>query len=166
MNPWLGKGLWVYERRAFTPNPHRKDQTMTLNAATPYLILGGRAEQAIALYREAFGATVEALQRFGDVDRSCPEAQRHLIMHAALRAGKALFFMSDGPGEGPKASDGAVSVALDWDDTDEARRSFDRLAASGQVVQPLIDTPWGALFGVVRDELGVAWMFNARKSAS
>ncbi|MFO7181490.1 MAG: VOC family protein [Pseudomonadota bacterium] len=139
---------------------------MTLKTATPYLILGGRAEQAIALYREALGATVETLQRFGDVDGSCPEARRHHVMHAALRAGNALLLMSDGPGEGPPPSFGAVCVALDWDDADQARRSFDQLAATGHVVEPLFDAPWGALFGVVRDAFGVVWMFNASKATA
>jgi hypothetical protein len=54
----------------------------------------------------------------------------------------------------------SISIALDLDDVEEARRCFDALSASGKVIQPLIAAPWGALFGVVHDELGISWMFN------
>jgi PhnB protein len=133
---------------------------MTIQAATPYLILSGKAEQAIELYRTALGATTEVVTRFGEMNQSCPLAQRDLVMHAALRVGKALVMLSDGPGEGELPRGGAVSVALDLDDATETRRVFDALAASGTVVQPIIDAPWGGLFGAVVDTLGVSWMFN------
>lgn len=139
---------------------------MTIKTATPYLILSGKADAAIELYRRALGAEVELRQRFGDLDGSCPEALRDRVMHAALRIGKALVMLSDGPPETPAGaapSGGSVSVALDLDDPEETRRRFDALATNGKVIQPLFDAPWGALFGVVLDEFGVSWMFNCDK---
>ncbi len=133
---------------------------MTIRTATPYLILNGRAERAIAFYASALGARAEQLQRFGDVDGSCPEARKSLVMHALLRFGDATIMLSDGPGEGPVAAAGSVSVALDLNDPPEARQLFDALGKGGKVVQPLIDAPWGALFGAVTDEFGINWMFN------
>jgi PhnB protein len=135
---------------------------MTIKAATPYLILNGRAEQAIAFYQRALGAKLETVQRFGDVDQSCPVAMKNRVMHAALRVGDALLMMSDGgPNEGALPRNGSVNVALDFDDPDQARRCFDALAANGQVVQPLIDAPWGGMFGALGDEFGINWMFNS-----
>jgi PhnB protein len=139
---------------------------MTIKAATPYFLLNGNTEQAIALYQHALGAKLETLQRFGDVDQSCPAAMKSRVMHAALRVGDALLLMSDGPNEGGPAHSGNVSVALQFDDPDQARRAFDALATKGKVVQPLIDAPWGALFGVVGDEFGIHWMFNSAQAKS
>lgn len=136
---------------------------MPIRTATPYLVLQGRARQAIEHYRHALGAELESLQHFGDVDRSCPEARRDWVMHAALRLGEATVMLSDGPGEGPVPTSGAVSVALHLDDQTLARTSFARLADGGTVVQPLFDAPWGTLFGVVIDRFGVAWMFDCAK---
>lgn len=133
---------------------------MTIKTATPYLILNGKAEGAIALYQRALGARAETLQRFGDVDGSCSEAQKGRVMHAVVRVGDAVIMMSDGDGDAPLAGGGNVSIALDLNDPAEARRSFDALGASGKVIEPLFDAPWGALFGVVADEFGVSWMFN------
>jgi PhnB protein len=136
---------------------------MTIQAATPYLILGGHARKGIDLYTRALGAKTESLQRFGDVDQSCPEARRDHVMHAALRVGDALLMLSDGPEEGRAPGRGVVSVALDFDDETELRRVFDALALTGKPVMPVFNAPWGALFGVVEDELGVSWMLNCSK---
>jgi PhnB protein len=137
---------------------------MAIQTATPYLILNGKAERAIALYQNALGALTETLQRFGDVDGSCSAAQRGRVMHAELRVGGARIMLSDGAGEGAPTGPGAVSIALAWNDPAEARRSFEALGATGNVIQPLFDSPWGTLFGVVADELGVHWMFDCAKS--
>jgi PhnB protein len=133
---------------------------MTIKAATPYFILHGKADEAIEFYRTALGATPEALIRFGDMDQSCPVAQRKRVMHAALRVGQALLMLSDGSDEGEIPKGGPVSVALDLDDAVELKRTFDALAGSGTVIQPIMDAPWGGLFGVVTDRYGIAWMFN------
>ncbi len=139
---------------------------MTIQAATPYFILNGRAEQAIALYQRALGAKLETLQRFGDVDQGCPAAMKSRVMHAALRVGDASLMMSDGPNDEAPAPGGSVSVALHFDDADQARRCFDALATNGKVIQPLIDAPWGDLFGVLCDEFGISWMFNSARVKS
>lgn len=133
---------------------------MTIQAATPYIILLGKARRAIELYTKALGATSEGIQTFGDVDGSCPEARRDLVMHAALRVGTAQLFLSDGAHDGELPKAGIVHVALSFDDVAETRRCFDALAATGKVVQPLFEAPWRALFGAVDDEFGVGWMFN------
>jgi PhnB protein len=139
---------------------------MPILAATPYLILHGRADEAIRFYQRALGAQTAALQRFGDNNPNCPEALRNNVMHAELTVGQAKVMMSDGPGAGDLPPSGVVSVALGMTDEAEARRAFDALAEGGTVVQPLIDAPWGALFGAVTDRYGVSWMFNCEKSAA
>ena len=138
---------------------------MSIQAATPYLILGGNARQAIALYERAFGAKTERVQRFGDFDQSCPAAQQDHIMHAELRFDGATIMLSDGATAGaakatPGTLEARVNIALGSEDEAAARRSFEVLAEKGTVVEPLAMAPWGALFGIVADELGIGWMFN------
>jgi PhnB protein len=136
---------------------------MTIRAATPYLILTGKAEQAIEFYQQALKASTETLLRFGDMG-DCPEAQRNHVMHAVLRVGNTQLMLSDGaPDGGASGPGGSVHVALDLDDVDELKRIFDALAVGGRVIQPIIDTPWGAFFGAVDDRFGIGWMFNCTK---
>lgn len=133
---------------------------MTIKAATPYLMVHGQAEQAIAHYGEALGATVETLMRFGDVDQSCPAAQKSLVMHSVLRVGQAVLMLSDSSEKKEPVPGDTVSVALDFSDANKAHRSFEALAAGGRVIEPLMQAPWGALFGALVDKFGVSWMFN------
>ncbi len=137
---------------------------MTVKAATPYLMFNGHATDAIALYERALGARTEALQRFGDVNQSCPAADRNRVMHAMLRVGDAVIMMSDGPSDQPDLAPGNVKVALDFAEPVEMQRAFDALAVSGEVVVPIQDTPWGK-FGSLRDTFGVPWMFNHTRPA-
>lgn len=133
---------------------------MTIQAATPYLILTGKVERALDLYERAFGATVSDLKRFGDIDHTCPEASKDRVMHAELQIGAAILMMSDGTVDAPAPTEpGTVRVAVSFDDPDEMKHSFAALAEGGSVVQEIVRAPWG-YFGVVRDELGVQWMFN------
>jgi len=137
---------------------------MPITAATPYLILGGKAQEAIEFYKSALGAKVQSVQRFGEVMESCPDAIRDWVMHAALELGDAQIFMSDGgPGEEPKPG-GPVNVALNIEGASLAHASFDALSAGGTVIEPLKDAPWGSLFGAVVDRYGISWMFNSTKT--
>jgi PhnB protein len=68
--------------------------------------------------------------------------------------------LSDGPGEVARATTSGVSVAIDFDDASELYRSFDALAATGQVIVRPLPAAWQAAFAVVQDELGVCWMLN------
>jgi|SRR6185312_12747743 PhnB protein len=134
---------------------------MTIKSAIPYLILNGRAKQAIGLYKEALGAEVHGLQRFGDVDQSCPAARSDLVMHAELRFGDAVLMVSDGPGEGPVPTTSAVQVALALDDAEQLRRVFNVLSADGKVIEKPMNAPWGDVFAALGDRFGVGWMLTA-----
>ena len=136
---------------------------MTIKAATPYLTLGGKAAEAVPFYQRALGAEVTALQRFGEVQHNCPDAMKNQVMHAELKVGDALLMMSDGTPDTKPTPGGTVNVALNFDNSAQARKCFEALSEKGAVFQPLIDAPWGALFGALQDQYGVNWMFNSAK---
>lgn len=136
---------------------------MTIKAATPYLILSGKAAEAVPFYQRALGAEVTALQRFGEVRNNCPDALKNQVMHAELKVGDARLMMSDGTPDTKPTPGGTVNVALDFDNAAQARKCFEALSEKGAVFQPLIDAPWGALFGALQDQYGVNWMFNSAK---
>jgi PhnB protein len=133
---------------------------MAIKSANPYLILNGRANQALELYKSLLDGEVTTVQRFGDIDQSCPEANRNLIMHAELKLGSALLMVSDGMAEGPVPGEGAVKVALAVDTEAELRRIFDGLSAGGQVVQAPLSAPFG-MFCSFGDRFGVCWMLTS-----
>lgn len=136
---------------------------MSIKTVIPYLNLRGKSVEAIEFYTSALGAQVQFLQRFGEGMQDCPEAMKDQVMHSELKLGDNTLYLSDGSPDQNTNAGGIVTVALGFDDEERCRASFDRLAAGGKVFQPLIDAPWGALFGSLQDRYGINWMFSAEK---
>ena len=135
---------------------------MSVTSLNPYLNFDGKASEAITLYQRALGATPNGpIMRYGEVQgMDVPADQKGLVMHASLHVGGGVLMLSDTrPGEAATPNS-AVSVALHLNDVDDATRKFNALAEGGKVLQPLIDTFWGAKFGIVADAFGIQWMFN------
>lgn len=138
---------------------------MAIKSATPYLIMNGRARQALDQYKRALNGEITALQRFGDMDQSCPEASRDLVMHAELKMGSVVLMLSDGPGTAPVPKEGAVQVALGVESEAELRRIFDALSLEGKVVEAPMNAPWGDVFCALIDRFGVGWMITAPQTS-
>jgi PhnB protein len=58
-----------------------------------------------------------------------------------------------------------MAISLDFDSEGEARKCFSELSDGGEVLDPLEEKPWGALFGVVQDRFGKVWLLNHQKEA-
>jgi PhnB protein len=133
---------------------------MSIKSAIPYLNLRGKAVEAIEFYTNALGAKVELLRRFGEEIPDYPAELKDQVMHAELRLGDALVYLSDGGPHESLPSGGVISVAVAFDDADQARAAFDKLGSGGTVFQPIMDAPWGALFGSLQDRYGINWMIT------
>lgn len=131
----------------------------------PYLFFDGRCDEAIAFYRQALGAEVIMLMRFGESpepDSQCgdgdgPKPPADKVMHASLQVGQTQLLLSDGFSAGKPEFKG-VSLSLAAADDAEAKRLFEGLAQEGEVVQPLLATFFASSFGMVNDRFGVSWM--------
>lgn len=135
---------------------------MAIRQLNPYLNFDGTASKAIKLYEGALGATIENLQRFGDIPGNGPAAEnKDRVIHALLRVGAGVLMLSDTqPGTTlPPGSN--LHICLDFDDVADMSKKFDALSAGGTVTMPLQDTFWGARFGTLTDAFGIQWMFNA-----
>ena len=128
----------------------------------PYLLFGGRCEEALNFYRTALGAEVQMLMRF----KESPEPQRDMpdcfdekIMHASVRIGQTTIMASDGRCEGEANFEG-FSLSVTVPDEAEAERVFGALSQEGLVVMPLAKTFWAPKFGMLQDRFGVGWMVS------
>lgn len=131
----------------------------------PYLIFGGRCEEAIEFYRGAVGAQVKALMRFKDAPEqpppgALPPGSENRVMHSELQIGSSVVMATDGGAEDAGGVFKGFALALAPADEAEARKAFDALAAGGTVVMPLSRTFWSPCFGMLTDRFGVRWMIN------
>jgi len=82
----------------------------------PYLVFGGRCEEAIEFYRGALGAQVETLMRWKD----CPDAKpgtippgvENKVMHASFKVGDSTIMATDGMNQGQPATFQGFSLAI------------------------------------------------------
>lgn len=134
---------------------------MPTTAITPYLFFGGRCEEALQFYRQALGAEVEMMMRFNESPDPTPPGMlqpgfEKKIMHSSFRVKGIPLMASDGCDDQSKFE--GFSLALTVPSEAEAHKTFDALAAGGNVRMPLCKTFWSPCYGMVTDKFNVSWM--------
>jgi PhnB protein len=113
------------------------------------------AREQAAFYEQALGGEIRSVMTFGQVPGT-PETTKDKVMHMVLAvAGENLLFLSDSFGQASRGR--AISLALSYGSEDEARNAFGNLAKGGTVKFPFELQQWGAYYGEVEDQFGVAW---------
>ena len=128
----------------------------------PYLMLSGRAEEALAFYSQAIDANTTMLMRFDESPDNnhampLPPDWGQKIMHSSMTVGDTTVMLSDGM-SAEAVSFAGVSLSITANDETQAKRLFDALAVGGKVFMPLGKTVWSPCFGMVSDKFGVSWM--------
>lgn len=128
-----------------------------------YLMMDGRAEEAIEFYKKTFGATVSTLMRGKDApEGSCAPGTENSVMHAHMMIGETGVMISDGYNKGsPKFEGFALTIAAKTEA--EADTLFGALADGGKVTMPPAKTFFSPRFGIVNDKFGVHWMIMVER---
>lgn len=128
-----------------------------------YLFFDGRCEEAIDLYRDVFGASLEFLIRFkdGPLELAFPGGEEK-IFHATLLFGQTRLNMADLPG-GERTYFAGFALLTHFDTVDEAGRVFGSLATDGRIKLALEETFWAARYGIVEDRFGITWKIQVDK---
>jgi PhnB protein len=128
----------------------------------PYLMFGGRCQEAIEFYRDAVGAEVQMVMRFKEAPEQpppgmIPDNWGDKVMHSAFKIGDTLIMASDGCQSTGTGFEG-ISLALSVANPAEAEMKFAALSQGGQVTMPLAKTFFSPAFGTLNDRFGVSWM--------
>ena len=123
-----------------------------------YLMMDGRAEEAIEFYKKTLGATVTTVMRAKDApEGSCAPGTENSIMHAHLMVGETGIMMSDGYNKGqPKFEGFALSITTKTEAEND--KLIKALADGGEVTMPATKTFFSPSFGMLKDKFGVQWM--------
>ncbi|MBY5162165.1 VOC family protein [Salsipaludibacter albus] len=129
----------------------------------PYLTFNGNCEEAMTFYQSVFGGEFTAQQRFSEaLGNDVDPADADRMMHMSLPVGDSALMASDTTSDmDPVPSGHDVSLSVDPEDVDEARRIFDALAEGGTVTLAFEPQFWGDWFGSCTDRFGIDWMVNA-----
>jgi PhnB protein len=127
-----------------------------------YVTFAGNCEEALNFYKEALGGEVIQISHMGDGQMEVPENLKDKVMHARMKIGESVLYMSDTFDPTSVKQGNNVSLSLEIEDTTKLEKLFNELSAGGTVKMPLEDTFWGARFGMLTDKFGIHWMMNCQ----
>ena len=133
---------------------------------SPYLNFDGQCAQAFRFYEKVLGGTIEFMQTHGESpmkDQVSAEWQDK-IMHVRLKVGNYALMGSDAPASHFARPQG-MSVSINVQSFDEAKRMFAQLSEGGTVQMPFDKTFWSPGFGMCVDRFGTPWMVNVDHAA-
>ncbi|MBS1552853.1 MAG: VOC family protein [Bacteroidetes bacterium] len=139
-----------------------------MTTINPYLTFNGNCEEAFNFYKSVFGGEFPYIGRFKDMPSQdpIPENEAQKIMHVSLPVGGNTVLMGSDSLEsyGKKHQPGNnFSISVNTDTKEETERIFNGLSEGGNITMPLMDTFWGAYFGMATDKFGIQWMINYDK---
>jgi PhnB protein len=134
---------------------------MALTQVQPYLLFGGRCEEALKFYQRAIGARIGMLMRWSESPDKPPPGMlapgfENKVMHSELHIGEHTVMASDGSTDKEKSS--GFSLALTVTTEAEVDNVFGALIEGGQATMPPGPTFWTRRFAMGTDRFGVGWM--------
>ncbi|MBU8685399.1 VOC family protein [Bacillus haynesii] len=136
---------------------------------TPYILMNGRAKEAIDYYRDVLDAEVKFSQTIGegpaDEAANFKEDELDFIAHAVLTIGDAVLMIADIIPELPFQSGNQLSICVTAADVSSAKRLFGKLSERGEVKLELKETYFSPAYGIVTDPFGVTFQIFAARPA-
>jgi PhnB protein len=128
----------------------------------PYLGFNGDCAEAMRFYERALDGKLELMMSCADSPMAAqvPKEFAHRIMHARLALpGGGTLYAGDAMGQTYQGIHG-VSITLNYDSVNEAKKIFERLADGGKVTMAMAPTFWAKSFGMATDKFGTHWIVN------
>jgi predicted 3-demethylubiquinone-9 3-methyltransferase (glyoxalase superfamily) len=121
---------------------------------------GGNAQAALGLYASVFsGFKVVSIEKYGPGD-----ATPGLVKIAKIDFRGHPLIVIDSPVPHKFDFTPSMSLLVDFDQTVDLDRTFNRLADGGNVMMPLGDYGFSPRFGWLTDRFGVSWQLNLPKA--
>lgn len=141
-----------------TINKKHMDQSITFST---YLLLDGTCKQAMEFYKSCFGGELNlTLVGESPMKGFFPEAMHKRVVNAKLVSGNVNISASDWLRPNQKPVQGnTVCLYLTGGSPGELKAIFDKLAAGGDITDPLTEQPFG-MYGALNDKFGIRWMFH------
>jgi PhnB protein len=131
----------------------------------PYLNFeNGKCDEAMNFYQQCLGGEYSAMRvkEMPKMASQMPPEMGDSVLHGELRSGRMVMYCSDLNRE-KQVEGNTIQLCINCDSAEELQTLFEGLSAGGEVLQPVGDMPWGALYAEARDKYGKVWMFNFQK---
>jgi len=130
---------------------------------TPTLSFNGQCNEAIALYKKAFGATVLVKLRYSDADPKdfqCKPEEKDFVYYSRIKIGKqAIDLGDDSMNLLDKAQGSArkMSLLMEFESDEALKSAYEILSDGASVLTPLCNTTYCTAYAVLEDKFGICW---------
>ena len=131
-----------------------------------YINFEGNCREVMTFYKECFGGELNMQTVEGSpIEAQCPAGIKHQILHATLAKDELVLMGSDMQEPGGKFIKGNnIALSLSCSSEEEIKTFFSNLSEGGKITHALMESFWGATFGVLTDKFGIRWMLNYDKN--
>lgn len=121
----------------------------------------GETEEALELYKRAFGCTVKSLLHNSDAVKNGWEKPNesidHLVYHSEILFDEQEIRMADSFDKAKVDVTKEVTHIVGFDTEQEVEKAFAVLSEQGEVITPLERPPYMVITGCVKDRFGLKW---------
>lgn len=129
-----------------------------------YLNFNGNCREAMTFYKDCLGGELSLQTVEGSpMEAGCPAGVRHQILHSSLTKNGLILMGSDMVSAEGLNIGNNISLALNCSSEAEINTIYASLSRGGQIIEPLKLQYWGAMFGVLKDKMGITWMLTYNK---
>lgn len=138
---------------------------MMMTQINPYINFNGNAKEAMLYYKECFGGEL-VMQKFAESPMAAqlPAETGNKILHSALQSSGIVLLAADSLSNSITRNDN-VWLHLHCNTAEEINTYFYKLAAEGEVMEPLHETFSGSTSGILTDKFGINWIFRYTKKS-
>lgn len=126
------------------------------------LCFEGQADEAIELYKEAFGFTVKSLIHYEDAVKFGWEEPNDLkckqVYHSELVRDETELRVTDLAGKEQAELTRRIQVNVQFETEEEVEKAFQILTKDGEIVRNLVKPPYMVMIGEAKDKFGVHWV--------
>lgn len=123
----------------------------------PYINLKGKTSEAMDFYEDVFDAQDKSVTLLGDMpDMMVPDGVRDRVAYGHMTICGTNFNFTDMEYE-ELASSSMISFMVKFDDEEDMKRAYRRLANGGRVMMELAPMLHARQFAWVKDKYGIDW---------
>jgi PhnB protein len=130
-----------------------------------FILMNGRATEAIEFYQEVFDAKVIFKQTIGEGPDASKFKENELdfIAHSILKIGETEIMVADIIPSLPFQKGNQISICVTCNDSTESKYIFEKLKENGQVVSELNEIHFSPAYGIVTDKFGVTFQIFTKR---
>lgn len=133
----------------------------------PFILMNGRAKEAIEYYQKVLNAKVLFKQTIGegpkDILPKFKENQLDFISHSVLKIGESQIMIADIIPELPLQNGNQMSICITTNEVSLAKQFYENLKKDGKIIIELNETHFSPAYGMVADKFGVTFQVFTTK---